>query len=144
MAHRYQLADRRCALDGAALRPRDAGFSLLEMLAALALLAVLITITYASLAQIGRSLVQMRDSDGLSRIANSLLDDRRDQRLRPGLRRGVTEEGTRWAERISLIPAQQGQLPVFRVELQLEAPGKAPWVLSTLMVQAPAPDEALP
>ncbi|HKS13365.1 MAG TPA: prepilin-type N-terminal cleavage/methylation domain-containing protein [Pseudomonas sp.] len=124
--------------------PRSAGFTLLEMLAALALLAVLLTVTLSSLAQINRSLTQMRDSESKRQAARSLLDEQRDLRLRPGLRRGVTEGGIRWTERISLMPGGEGRLPLLRVELQLDAPGTAPWVLSTLVVQTPSVEAAAP
>ncbi|CAG8871116.1 hypothetical protein PS627_04296 [Pseudomonas fluorescens] len=120
------------------------GFTLLEVLAALALLAVLLTVTLSTLAQINRSLTQMRDSEGKRQAARSLLDEQRDERLQPGLRRGVTEGGIRWTERISLMPDGEGRLPVLRVDLQLDAPGTPPWVLSTLVVQAPSAEDITP
>lgn len=116
----------------------SAGFTLLEVLAALVLLAVLLTATLSTLAQINRSLAQMRDSEAKRQAARSLLDEQRDLRLQPGLRRGVTDGGIRWTERIILMPGGEGRLPLLRVELQLETPGTAPWVLSTLVVQAPS------
>lgn len=115
-----------------------AGFTLLEVLAALVLLAVLLTVTLSTLAQVNRSLAQMRDSEAKRQAARSLLDEQRDLRLQPGLRRGVTDGGIRWTERISLMPGGEGRLLLLRVELQLETPGTAPWVLSTLVVQAPS------
>lgn len=124
--------------------PRSAGFTLLEMLAALALLAVLLTVTLSSLAQITRSLTQMRDSESKRQAARSLLDEQRDLRLQPGVRRGVTEGGIRWTERISLMSGGEGRLPLLRIELQLDAPGSAPWVLSTLVVQTPSVEAAAP
>lgn len=122
----------------------SAGFTLLEVLAALALLAVLLTVTLSALAQINRSLAQMRDSEAKRQAARSLLDEQRDLRLQPGLRRGVTDGGIRWTERISLMPGGEGRLPLLRVELQLETPGTAPWVLSTLVVQASFVPEQAP
>lgn len=119
-------------------RSRSAGFTLLEVLAALVLLAVLLTVTLSSLAQINRSLAQLRDSEAKRQAARSLLDEQRDLRLQPGLRRGITDGGIRWTERISLMPGGEGRLPLLRIELQLETPGTAPWVLSTLVVQAPS------
>ena len=115
-----------------------AGFTLLEVLAALVLLAVLLTVTLSTLAQINRSLAQMRDSEAKRQAARSLLDEQRDLRLQPGVRRGVTDGGIRWTERITLMPGGEGRLPLLRIELQLETPGTAPWVLSTLVVQAPS------
>jgi general secretion pathway protein I len=123
---------------------RSGGFTLLEMLAALALLAVLLTVTLSTFAQVNRSLGQARDSDRLSQAARSLLDDQRDRRLQPGARSGVMDGDIAWSERVSAVAATQGQLRLLRVQLQLRIPGAAPWMLETLVVQAPTSSASAP
>lgn len=107
------------------------------MVASLALLAVLVTVMLVAFGQASRSLVQVRDSDRLSQVARSLLDGLSDHRLQTGETRGVVEGNIRWVQRISPLPGEPGQLPMVRIDLQLQGPGASGWGLSTLMVQTP-------
>lgn len=120
------------------MKSRGAGFTLLEMLAALVLLAILLTVAFSTFAQVNRSLAQIRDSDRLSQAARSLLDEQHDRRLQVGLSSGVLEGGIAWRERVTALPTAQGQLALFRIQLQLDLPGATPWTLETLVAQVPA------
>jgi prepilin-type N-terminal cleavage/methylation domain-containing protein len=119
------------------MRGRTAGFTLLEMIASLALLAILVTVMLVAFGQGNRSLVQVRDSDRLGQVARSLLDGLVDQRLRAGETRGVVDGDIFWVQRISQLAGEPGQLPIMRIDLQLQGPAAASWHLSSLMVQAP-------
>jgi general secretion pathway protein I len=119
------------------MKARETGFTLLEMVAALALLALLVTVMLVAFGQASRSLVQVRDSDRLSEVARNLLDELGDRRLQAGQSSGVVEGGIRWVQRVSPLPGGPGQVPVMRVDLQLQGPSGVLWSLSTLVARTP-------
>jgi len=119
------------------MKVRIAGFTLLEMIASLALLAVLVTVMLVAFGQANRSLVQVRDTDRLSQVARSLLDGLSDYRLQPGETRGEIAGNIFWVQRISQLPGEPGQLPILRIDLQLQGPAASSWRLSSLIVQTP-------
>jgi general secretion pathway protein I len=114
---------------------RAGGFTLLEILAALALIVIVLTVMLAGFGQARRSLAQVRDSDRLSQIARTLLDEQRDQRVQAGVRRGEVAGDIRWVEQVTRLPSDQGQLPVFQRQLTLNGPGETQWQLVTLIAQ---------
>jgi general secretion pathway protein I len=115
---------------------RNAGFTLLEMLAALVLLVIVITVMLAAFAQARRSLMQVHESDRLAQIARNLLDEQRGRRLQPGVRNADAGDNVRWTERVTELPTVKGQLAMYRLELTIFGPGRTSWQLSTLVVQS--------
>lgn len=126
---------KHCLISHHPLKHRAGGFTLLEILAALALLVLVVTVMLAAFGQARRSLVQVRDSDRLSQVARTLLDEQRELRVQVGVRSGAMAGGIQWAERVTRLPSEPGQLPVFRLQLTLSGPGKAQWELVTLIAQ---------
>jgi len=111
----------------------SAGFGLLEMLAALVVLALGCTVLMVAFGQAARTLEQVRASDRLSLVARSVMDAQRDQALQPGERTGV-EAGVQWRLRVSREPASATLLPLFHLELRVAEGGRT-LRLSTLVVQ---------
>jgi general secretion pathway protein I len=117
------------------MKHRGGGFTLLETLAALALLVIVITVMLAAFAQARRSLTQVRDSDRLSEIARTLLDEQRQDRVQAGVTSGGVSPDIRWVKTVTRLPSGQGELPLFRLELTLKGRGTAHWQLVTLIAQ---------
>jgi general secretion pathway protein I len=74
---------------------RQAGFTLLEMLAALTLMAVCSTVLLVAFGQSARSLAQVARSDRLSHAALSVLDQETAGHLADGVRQGELD-GIHW------------------------------------------------
>ncbi|MDY7554147.1 type II secretion system protein [Pseudomonas veronii] len=74
---------------------RQAGFTLLEMLAALTLMAVCSTVLLVAFGQSARSLAQAAHSDRLSHAALSVLDQEAAGRLVEGVSQGALD-GIHW------------------------------------------------
>lgn len=117
MAGRYQLAHRQRAVAGAQLSAQR-GFTLLEMLAALAVLAVCSSVLVVAFGQSARALQQTQRSDRLSLIARSLMDEARSSRLQAGVTEG-DRSGAKWRLEVSAAPASQAPLATWRLDLEV-------------------------
>ena len=110
------------------------GFTLLEMLAALAVLAVCSSVLVVAFGQSARALQQAQRSDRLSLAARSLLDEASDSRLQPGLSEGDWS-GVRWQLQVSPLPAAPGPANAYRLELTV-SDGNRKAHYSTLQVRS--------
>jgi general secretion pathway protein I len=119
------------------MKRSSSGFGLLEMIAALVVLALGCTVLLVAFGQAARTLEQVRASDRLSLAARSLIDDQRDQPLQVGERSGI-EHGIQWHLRVTREPGLAAELPLLRLQLTVTEGGRE-LRLSTLAVQsAPA------
>lgn len=76
--------------------PEQAGFTLLEMLAALAVMAVCCSVLLVAFGQSARSLQQVARSDRLTLAARTLLDQEGAGPLQSGHREGVLNDSVHW------------------------------------------------
>ncbi|MBN2978951.1 general secretion pathway protein GspI [Pseudomonas fluorescens] len=110
------------------------GFTLLEMLAALTLMAICSTVLLVAFGQSARSLSQVAHSDRLTHAALSVMDQEGAGPLANGTRQGELD-GIAWQLRIAQQPARVGQAPLFRLDLSIsEGPRQAQF--STLKLRA--------
>ncbi len=120
---------------------RQGGFTLLEMLAALMLMAICSSVLLVAFGQSARSLLQVAHSDRLSHAAVSVMDQEAAGPLAAGVRSGQLD-GIDWQLRIALQPTRIGQPHLFRLDLSVsEGPRHASF--STLKLRA-ASDRAGP
>ncbi|NVZ53840.1 prepilin-type N-terminal cleavage/methylation domain-containing protein [Pseudomonas sp. B6002] len=99
---------------------RQAGFTLLEMLAALTLMAVCSSVLLVAFGQSARSLSQVAHSDRLTHAALSIFDQEAAGRLSVGVREGELD-GIHWQ-----LNCTRQQPQVFRLDLSLrEGPHQA-------------------
>ncbi|WPN96472.1 type II secretion system protein [Pseudomonas sp. MUP55] len=99
---------------------RQAGFTLLEMLAALTLLAVCSTVLLVAFGQSARSLAQVARSDRLTHAALTVLDQETAGRLDSGVSQGELD-GIHWQLTLSRQPPH-----LYRVDLTVsEGPHQA-------------------
>ena len=119
------------------MKRAGSGFTLLEMLAALALFALGCTVLLVAFGQAARTLEQVRGNDHLSLVARSLIDARRGQPWQVGEQQGV-EAGVAWRLRISREAGAANLLPLLRIDLQVRE-GARSLHLSTLAVQGQPP-----
>jgi general secretion pathway protein I len=113
---------------------RQAGFTLLEMLAALMLMALCSTVLLVAFGQSARSLVQVQHSDRLTHAALSVLDQETSGPLASGVRQGDLA-GIAWQLNIAQQPTRLGQPRLFRLDLTVrEGPRQAHF--STLKLRA--------
>jgi general secretion pathway protein I len=94
------------------------GFTLLEMLAALAVLAVCASVLVTAFGQGARALQQAQRSDRLSLAASSLLDEAGNSQLVAGHTTG-TWSGIDWALDITEMPAPVAPVLGYRLVLTL-------------------------
>lgn len=118
----------------------DRGFTLVEMLAALAVFGLGCAVLLVAFGQAARTLAQVRTSDHLSLVARSLIDNQRDQSWAVGEREG-TQDGVYWRLRIGREPGGANLLPLLRLDLDVRE-GNRNLRLSTLAVQGRPPLEA--
>jgi general secretion pathway protein I len=118
-------------------RSGQAGFTLLEMLAALVVMALCSGVLLMAFGQSARSLQQVDRTDRLSQAARSVLDDQAVGVLQPGQSSGVMDGGIRWAMAVSALPANAGQPRLLRVELTVSK-GRREAHFSTLRLVNPA------
>ncbi|WP_339438249.1 type II secretion system protein [Pseudomonas sp. EA_15y_Pfl1_P104] len=110
------------------------GFTLLEMLAALTLMAICSSVLLVAFGQSARSLLQVAHSDRLTHAAISVLDQEAAGPLVSGVRYGDLD-GVAWQLRIARQPTRIGQPQLFRLDLSVsEGPRRASF--STLKLRA--------
>ncbi|PYB80999.1 general secretion pathway protein GspI [Pseudomonas sp. LB-090624] len=95
---------------------RQRGFTLLEMLAAIALLVIAASVLLGAFAQSGRSLQQVARADRQHSAARSLIDDIDLGTLEPGQQRGRWH-GLPWTVDVSLAAVPPGRVTLYRLDL---------------------------
>ena len=115
----------------------QAGFTLLEMLAALVVMALCGGVLLMAFGQSARSLQQVDRADRLSQAARSVLDDQAVGALQPGLSNGVMDDGIEWAMNVWAMPTAAGQPRMLRVNL-IVSEGRREARFSTLRLVSPA------
>lgn len=119
------------------LRTRQTGFTVLEMLAALVIMALCSGVLLLAFGQSARALQQVDRADRLSQAARSVLDEQAVGVLAPGQSNGVVDGGIEWAMNVAPLPAASGQPQLLRIELAVrEGPHQARF--STLRLVNPA------
>ena len=116
------------------MSPRQHGFTLLELLAALAVLAVCATVLLGAFGQSARALQQSARSDRLNQAARSLMDELDSATLAPGSRQGHWDK-VQWTLNVVPEPSAAGAARLLRVDLLLTADGREAR-FSTQRVQA--------
>lgn len=97
----------------------QSGFTLLEMLAALTVMAVCSGVLLVAFAQGARSLQQVSRSDRLSHAARSILEQESAGPLENATRRGELS-GIDWTLDIRQLPGRDGQARLFRLDLTVQ------------------------
>jgi general secretion pathway protein I len=115
----------------------QAGFTLLEMLAALVVMALCSGVLLMAFGQSARSLQQVDRADRLSQVARSVLDDQAVGVLQPGQSSGVMDNSIQWAMSVSALPTAAGQPRLLRVELTVSE-GRREARFSTLRLVSPS------
>lgn len=115
----------------------QAGFTLLEMLAALVVMALCSGVLLMAFGQSARSLQQVDRTDRLSQAARSVLDDQAVGVLQTGQSSGVMDGDIQWAMGVSALPGRAGQPRLLRVELTVSE-GRRQAHFSTLRLVNPA------
>lgn len=118
-------------------RNGQAGFTLLEMLAALVVMALCSGVLLMAFGQSARSLQQVDRADRLSQAARSVLDDQAVGVLQPGQSSGVLDNSIQWAMGVSALPTAAGQPRLLRVELTVSE-GRRKARFSTLRLVSPS------
>ena len=95
---------------------RQRGFSLLEMLAALTVLALCVTVLLGAFGQSARALKQARAHDRLSLAARSLMDELGEGALQPGNRSGDWD-GLGGTLAVRDQPVAPGSVALLRLDL---------------------------
>lgn len=110
------------------------GFTLLEMLAALAVLAVCSSVLVVAFGQSARALQQAQRSDRLSLAARSLMDEASAGQLQAGHTAGDWS-GVKWQLDVSNLPAGNSPARAWRMELKV-SDGSRQARFSTLQVRS--------
>jgi general secretion pathway protein I len=95
---------------------RQSGFTLLEMLAALTVLALCVTVLLGAFGQSARALQQARHSDRLNLAARSLMEELGDGALQPGSTTG-SWDGLPWTLDVQDQPVPPGAVRLVRLTL---------------------------
>lgn len=95
------------------------GFTLLEMLAALTVLAVCSAVLLVAFGQAARSLKQVQASDRLSAAGRSILDEQADGPLQAGRREGTWDGRIHWRLDIRQLPVSANRLRLFQLDLMV-------------------------
>ncbi|WP_426139850.1 type II secretion system protein [Pseudomonas sp. DWP3-1-2] len=98
-------------------RTAQSGFTLLEMLAALTVMAVCSSVLLVAFGQSARSLQQVSRSDRLSQAARTVFDQEAAGPLQSGTRTGVLGGDIAWQLLIQQQPTQAGQARLYRLDL---------------------------
>jgi general secretion pathway protein I len=104
------------------MTPKQRGFTLLEMLAALAVLALCATVLLGAFGQSARALQQSARSDRLSQTARSVMDELDSAPLEAGRRQGHWGD-VQWTVEVTAEPSVAGAAQLLRVDLLLRAEG---------------------
>ena len=112
------------------------GFTLLEMLAALLILALCSTVLVMAFGNSARALQQAQRSDELSLAARSILDEASAGQLRAGSTEGLWS-GLPWRLAISTLPAGEAPVDIWRLDLRV-GQGARQAEYSTLQVRSRA------
>jgi len=112
------------------------GFTLLEMLAALLILALCSTVLVMAFGNSARALQQAQRSDELSLAARSILDEASAGQLQAGSTEGRWS-GLPWRLAISALPAGEAPVDVWRLDLWV-GQGARQAEYSTLQVRSRA------
>ncbi|MEN4751036.1 type II secretion system protein [Pseudomonas sp. Ps21-P2] len=118
-------------------RNGQAGFTLLEMLAALVVMALCSGVLLMAFGQSARSLQEVDREDRLSQAARSVLDDQAVGVLQPGLSNGVMDDGIEWAMNVWALPTDAGQPRMLRVNV-IVSEGRREARFSTLRLVSPS------
>jgi general secretion pathway protein I len=95
---------------------RQSGFTLLEMLAALTVLALCVTVLLGAFGQSARALQQARHSDRLNLAARSLMEELGEGALQPGSTTG-NWDGLPWTLDVQDQPVPPGAVRLLRLTL---------------------------
>ncbi|SHM70491.1 general secretion pathway protein I [Pseudomonas asturiensis] len=101
------------------MKPSQSGFTLLEMLAALTVMAVCSGVLLVAFGQSARSLQQVSRSDRLSLAARTVFDQESGGVLESGSRQGRVA-GIDWNLEIRQVSGSNEQSRLFRLDLTLE------------------------
>ena len=112
------------------------GFTLLEMLAALLILALCSTVLVMAFGNSARALQQAQRSDELSLAARSILDEASAGQLQAGSTEGRWS-GLPWRLAISTLPAGEAPVDIWRLDLRV-GQGARQAEYSTLQVRSRA------
>ncbi|WP_297838730.1 type II secretion system protein [Pseudomonas sp.] len=112
----------------------ERGFTLLEMLAALAVLAVCSSVLLVAFGQSARSLQQVQRSDRVNLAARSLLDELGEAALQPGRSEGQWD-GLGWQLDVRVLPPTDGVMRLYRLDVAV-TDGRQETHYSTLRVRA--------
>lgn len=112
----------------------ERGFTLLEMLAALAVFALCGTALLGAFGSSARSLHTSAQADSLSQAAFSVLDSLDDGPLQPGHQQGQWD-AVSWECDITVVPALAGPSRLLRLDLTLRQGARA-FTVSTLRARA--------
>jgi general secretion pathway protein I len=112
----------------------QAGFTLLEMLAAITVLALCCTVLLTAFGQSAHALQHVQVSDRLSLTARSLMDELAEEPLTAGDSNGVYGAETHWRMQVSLLPQANTRLTLYRLDLHLSE-GRRTLHLSTLQLR---------
>ena len=110
------------------------GFTLLEMLAALAVLALCATVLLGAFGQSARALQHTQRSDRLNLTARSLMDALGDGPLAPGRSQGQWDD-VQWTLDVAAVPSVPGPDRLWQLDLRLKAEGREAR-FSTLQVRS--------
>ncbi|CAM3189288.1 general secretion pathway protein GspI [Pseudomonas floridensis] len=101
------------------MKASQSGFTLLEMLAALTVMAVCSGVLLVAFGQSARSLQQVSRSDRLSHAARTVFDQESSGPLESGSRQGRVA-GIDWNLNIRQVSGSNDQARLFRLDLTLE------------------------
>ena len=111
------------------------GFTLLEMLAALTVLALCCAVLLTAFGQSAKSLQQVQRSDRLSLAGLSLMDELSNGPLQSGRSSGSWGSDLRWQLDVSQQPSNTPQIALYRLDLNLDE-GRRHARFSTLQARA--------
>ncbi|WP_122556102.1 type II secretion system protein [Pseudomonas viridiflava] len=119
---------------------RESGFTMLEMLAALTLMALCSTVVLVAFGQSAHSLSMVAQSDRLTHVAMSVMDEQTSAPLIQGHQQGSLGDGIEWQLDVARQPTHTGQPRMFRLDLVVTQAQRAVR-FSTLKLE-PATDKA--
>ncbi|TWI56681.1 general secretion pathway protein I [Pseudomonas duriflava] len=112
------------------------GFTLLELLAAIALLAITFFVVMGGIGQATHALLKDNRATRMALVARSLLDESVHTLLQPGTSNGRLTDGTAWRLDIARVETQSA-LQLYRLDLTLTVAGHRER-FSTLRIQGGA------